>query len=62
MATPDRHRVAPTPGPAWRTRLTGPLLPVLVLACAAAACAPALPLLSWAITGGLGGYALSGSV
>ncbi|GAA1905485.1 hypothetical protein GCM10009716_14230 [Streptomyces sodiiphilus] len=58
MAHPDRHRVVP----AWRRRVTGPLVPVLVLACAAAAAAPFLPLLSWAITGGLAGYSLSGSV
>jgi hypothetical protein len=48
--------------PGWRARLTGPLVPVLVLAAVAAAAAPALPLLGWAVTGGLGGYALSGSV
>lgn len=48
--------------PAWPARLTGPLLPVVVLAALAAATAPVLPLLGWAITGGLGGYALSGSV
>lgn len=58
MAHPDRHRLVP----AWRRTLTEPLVPVLVLACAAAAAAPVLPVLSWAITGGLGGYALSGSV
>lgn len=52
----------PPPRLAWRTRLTGPLLPVLVLGCLAAATVPVLPLLGWAITGGLGGYALSGSV
>ena len=58
MATADRHRVVP----AWRRRLTGPLVPVLVLTAAAAATAPALPLLTCALTGGLGGFALSGSV
>ncbi|WP_157996894.1 hypothetical protein [Streptomyces otsuchiensis] len=45
-----------------RRLLTGPLVPVLAMASAAAALAPFLPVLSWAITGGLGGYALSGSV
>ncbi|WP_103500164.1 MULTISPECIES: hypothetical protein [unclassified Streptomyces] len=52
-----------TGGPsAPRRLLTGPLVPVLAMASAAAALAPFLPVLSWAITGGLGGYALSGSV
>ncbi|WP_326569975.1 hypothetical protein OIE69_00660 [Actinacidiphila glaucinigra] len=45
-----------------RTLLTDPALPVVVLGAAAIATAFYAPMLTWAITGGLAGYSLSGSV
>ncbi|WP_129800204.1 hypothetical protein [Streptomyces sp. F001] len=45
-----------------RTLLTDPTLPVAVLGTAAIATALYGPMLTWAITGGLAGYSLSGSV
>ncbi|MFJ9917389.1 hypothetical protein [Actinacidiphila glaucinigra] len=45
-----------------RTLLTDAALPVVVLGAAAIATALYAPMLTWAITGGLAGYSLSGSV
>ncbi|MEV6105047.1 hypothetical protein AB0M28_10070 [Streptomyces sp. NPDC051940] len=45
-----------------RPRLTDPALPVLLLGTAAVVAALYAPLLTWAVTGGLAGYSLSGSV
>jgi hypothetical protein len=42
--------------------VTDPLGPVLLLLAAAVLAAAAVPLLTWAILGGLAGYSLSGSV
>ncbi|GGT33573.1 hypothetical protein [Streptomyces chromofuscus] len=47
---------------AVRMRLTDPALPVVALGAAAVAAALHAPVLTWAITGGLAGYSLSGSV
>lgn len=47
---------------AVRMPLTDPALPVAVLAIAAVVAALYAPMLTWAITGGLAGYSLSGSV
>ncbi|WP_193317905.1 MULTISPECIES: hypothetical protein [Streptomyces] len=55
----DRHLGA---RPAWRRWSTDPAVPVLALVCGAVAASWYAPLLTWAILGGLGGYALSGSV
>jgi hypothetical protein len=43
-------------------RVAHPLLPVAVLAPAAVLAAAAVPVLTWAVIGGLAGYTLSGSV
>ncbi|MFJ4466937.1 hypothetical protein ACIP2X_05365 [Streptomyces sp. NPDC089424] len=48
--------------PAVRVWLTDPAVPVAVLGIAAVAAVLHAPLLTWAITGGLAGYSLSGSV
>ncbi|MFI6085703.1 hypothetical protein ACIBBB_32950 [Streptomyces sp. NPDC051217] len=45
-----------------RMLLTDPVLPVAALGIAAIAAALYAPMLTWAITGGLAGYSLSGSV
>ncbi|MFI9613339.1 hypothetical protein ACIHCM_17000 [Streptomyces sp. NPDC052023] len=45
-----------------RARLTDPAVPVAALAVAAVAAVFHAPVLTWAITGGLAGYSLSGSV
>lgn len=45
-----------------RALLTDPVLPVAVLGVAAIAAVLHAPVLTWAITGGLAGYSLSGSV
>ncbi|MGW6310744.1 hypothetical protein ACWFRQ_35830 [Streptomyces niveus] len=45
-----------------RALLTDPVLPPAVLGTAAVAAALYSPMLTWAITGGLAGYSLSGSV
>lgn len=50
------------PRPAARRWATDPLLPALLLAPAAVLAAAAVPVLTWAVVGGLAGYALSGSV
>ncbi|MET7640867.1 hypothetical protein [Streptomyces sp. NPDC005438] len=47
---------------AWRRRLTDPAVPTAVLALAALLAALYSPTLTWAITGGLAGFSLSGSV
>lgn len=48
--------------PAWRGWLTDPAVPALGLVLGAVAACWYAPLLTWSILGGLGGYALSGSV
>ncbi|WP_199742472.1 hypothetical protein [Streptomyces triticirhizae] len=55
----DRQFLA---SPAWRRWSTDPAVPVLALISGAVAASWYAPLLTWAILGGLGGYALSGSV
>jgi hypothetical protein len=51
------------PGRALARRwATDPLVPMLVLAPAAVLAAARAPVLTWAMVGGLAGYALSGSV
>jgi len=45
----------------WRWA-TDPILPVLLLAPAAVLAAARVPVLTWAVLGGLAGYSLSGSV
>jgi hypothetical protein len=57
-----RARSGPTRAGALRRRATDPLAPVLLLAPAAVLAAVRFPLLTWAVVGGLAGYALSGSV
>ncbi|MGW1542017.1 hypothetical protein ACWCPM_17595 [Streptomyces sp. NPDC002309] len=47
---------------AVRAWLTEPAVPVAVLGLAAVAAVLHAPVLTWAITGGLAGYSLSGSV
>ncbi|MFD7437306.1 hypothetical protein [Streptomyces sp. NPDC059861] len=47
---------------AVRVWLTEPAVPVAVLGAAAVAAVLQAPVLTWAITGGLAGYSLSGSV
>jgi hypothetical protein len=47
---------------AVRRWATDPLLPVLLLAPVGVLAAARVPLLTWAVVGGLAGYALSGSV
>lgn len=51
-----------TAGGRWRSRLTDPLVPVLLLTGAAAVAVAAVPPLTWAVIGGLAGWSLSGSV
>ncbi|MGP4110798.1 hypothetical protein ACTWP5_07760 [Streptomyces sp. 4N509B] len=58
MTSPSEPGAAPT----WRRRLTDPLVPVLALSGVALLAVVYAPLLTWAITGGLAGYSLSGSV
>ncbi|MGW1818920.1 hypothetical protein ACWCQM_35835 [Streptomyces sp. NPDC002125] len=57
-------RSADRPGGARAVRalLTDPVLPVAVLGLAVIAAVLHAPVLTWAITGGLAGYSLSGSV
>jgi hypothetical protein len=50
------------PAAPWRGRLTDPLVPVLLLTGAAAVAVATVPPLTWAVTGGLAGWSLSGSV
>ncbi|MEU0523097.1 hypothetical protein [Streptomyces niveus] len=60
----ESGRPAARPGGARTVRalLTDPVLPLAVLGIAAVAAALYSPMLTWAITGGLAGYSLSGSV
>lgn len=60
----ESGRPAARPGAvrAVRVLLTDPALPVAALGIAAVAAALYAPMLTWAITGGLAGYSLSGSV
>lgn len=65
MSTAESGRpVTRPPGRARgvRTLLTDPALPVAVLGAAAVVTVLYAPVLTWAITGGLAGYSLSGSV
>lgn len=65
MSTAESRRPpARPPGRARgvRTQLTDPALPVAVLAAAAVLAVLHAPVLTWAVTGGLAGYSLSGSV
>ncbi|MEV8398415.1 hypothetical protein [Streptomyces niveus] len=52
----------PSGARAVRALLTDPVLPLAFLGTAAVAAALYSPMLTWAITGGLAGYSLSGSV
>lgn len=52
----------PSGARAVRAPLTDPVLPLAVLGIAAVAAALYSPMLTWAVTGGLAGYSLSGSV
>jgi hypothetical protein len=56
---PGRRRSAVAAGWSWATDPAGP---AVVLAAAAVVAAAAVPVLTWAIVGGLAGYSLSGSV
>ncbi|WP_351237318.1 hypothetical protein [Streptomyces sp. NPDC002133] len=64
MGPGESGRPAARPGRARDVRmlLTDPALPVAALGMAAIATALYSPMLTWAITGGLAGYSLSGSV
>lgn len=48
--------------PSTPARLTDPLVPVLLLVGAASVAVATVPPLTWAVTGGLAGWSLSGSV
>ncbi|GAA2921124.1 hypothetical protein ACYCCF_02545 [Streptomyces argenteolus] len=52
----------PSGARAVRVLLTDPVLPVAALGIAVIATVLHAPVLTWAITGGLAGYSLSGSV
>ncbi|WP_405392285.1 hypothetical protein OG596_33360 [Streptomyces sp. NBC_01102] len=52
----------PSGARAVRAPLTDPVLPVAALGIAVIAAVLHAPVLTWAITGGLAGYSLSGSV
>lgn len=58
----DRHGLTGGTLGAWRGRLTDPAVPAAVLALAAVSAALYSPVLTWAVTGGLAGFSLSGSV
>ncbi|WP_327371707.1 hypothetical protein [Streptomyces sp. NBC_01217] len=62
MSESGRPAARPSGGCAVRVLLTDPALPVAALGIAAIAAALYTPMLTWAITGGLAGYSLSGSV
>jgi hypothetical protein len=49
-------------GGGWRERATDPVVVTAVLAVAALCAALYSPALTWAVTGGLAGFSLSGSV
>ncbi|MEV8366245.1 hypothetical protein [Streptomyces niveus] len=62
MSESGRPAARPNGARAVRALLTHPVLPLAVLGIAAVAAALYSPMLTWAITGGLAGYSLSGSV
>lgn len=62
MSESGRPAARPNGVRAVRALLTDPVLPLAVLGIAAVAAALYSPMLTWAITGGLAGYSLSGSV
>ncbi|MFF2190508.1 hypothetical protein [Streptomyces sp. NPDC058155] len=62
MSESGRPAARPSGARAVRALLTDPVLPLAVLGVAAVAAALYAPMLTWAITGGLAGYSLSGSV
>ncbi|WP_329031718.1 hypothetical protein OIE71_02025 [Streptomyces sp. NBC_01725] len=62
MSESGRPAARPGGARAVRALLTDPVLPVAALGIAAIAAVLYAPILTWAITGGLAGYSLSGSV
>ncbi|MEU0698719.1 hypothetical protein ABZ349_32790 [Streptomyces niveus] len=62
MSGSGRPAARPSGARAVRAPLTDPALPLAVLGIAAVTAALYSPMLTWAITGGLAGYSLSGSV
>lgn len=62
MGGSGRPAVRPSGPRTVRVLLTDPVLPVAALGIAVIAAALYAPVLTWAITGGLAGYSLSGSV
>ncbi|MFC9606277.1 hypothetical protein ACFTTN_22790 [Streptomyces niveus] len=62
MSGSGRPAARPYGARAVRAPLTDPVLPLAALGIAAVAAALYSPMLTWAITGGLAGYSLSGSV
>ncbi|MFJ6435370.1 hypothetical protein [Streptomyces sp. NPDC091416] len=62
MSEPVRPASRPAGARAVRALLTDPVLPVAALAIAMIAAVLHAPVLTWAVTGGLAGYSLSGSV
>jgi hypothetical protein len=61
-AAPSGRRPLRAAASALRRALTDPVVPVLPLAAAAILASAFLPILTWAVIGGLAGYTLSGSV
>ncbi len=59
---PERAERAGGPVAVWRERATDPAAVTAVLALAALCAALYSPALTWAVTGGLAGFSLSGSV
>ncbi|MFF2852796.1 hypothetical protein ACFVT5_41865 [Streptomyces sp. NPDC058001] len=62
MSESGRPVAWPSGARAVRALLTDPALPAVALGIAAIAAVLYAPVLTWAITGGLAGYSLSGSV
>ncbi|MFI2287486.1 hypothetical protein [Streptomyces niveus] len=62
MSESGRPAARPSGARAVWAPLTDPVLPLAVLGIAAVAAALYSPMLTWAVTGGLAGYSLSGSV
>lgn len=62
MSESGRPAAWPSGARTVRALLTDPALPLAALGIAAIAAALYAPMLTWAITGGLAGYSLSGSV
>ncbi|MEU9748592.1 hypothetical protein [Streptomyces niveus] len=62
MSESGRPAARPSGTRTVRAPLTDPVLPLAVLGIAAVAAALYSPMLTWAVTGGLAGYSLSGSV